>query len=233
MSSRTVAICILLVISMTVIPQVEAQAPPLFPQEIIMYNPWIEPPFLYPSLNTTSQVEELTFERPEPGSGSVITIDPGENSTLSIRNVSDRFYNPDIDPYFSLDTGWAVIFGFPHLNCTLRFDGDGNGVFEYSIDFEFEDTEDFSVGVEPSSTNGNPLNMTGGTIELDIARTDGGALDFDIFCTNSPILIPFDIDTDGDGVTDFTDEDNDNDGYMDEDDEFPWDPDEWKDSEGP
>lgn len=178
--------------------------------------------------------DEEYFEEENYWDGS-IEIGPNENITISIKGVTNRIYNPDIDWEISFNSWvdpWIESDTRLNLTIQLRFDGDGDGNFEYIV-FLPENPE-FLWGVEPSSTIGEPIDMTNGTIELYISRSDNTFASFFIGCSpfGSYIQVPFDLDTDGDGTGDYSDPDDDNDGHSDEYDWFPSNPNEWKDSDG-
>jgi hypothetical protein len=162
----------------------------------------------------------------------IIHIGPDENITFSIQNVQERFFNPDIDAFLSIVTFSSIS---KELGFVLRCDGDGDGHFEYLI--QYPEAVFWTGGVsqvQPANSSGEPVNMTNGIIELNIWRADNRSdnLDLQVNRDDCFVQIPFDLDTDGDGITDYSDEDNDGDGYPDEDDVFPMDPGEWKDSDG-
>jgi hypothetical protein len=160
-----------------------------------------------------------------------IVLEPDGNVTLSIQNVEDRFFNPEIEAYISLVTYTYSI----EVDCILRFDGDGDGDFEYII--EYPESSFWGGGstpqIRPLGSTGEPIDMTNGTIELYMWRADDRSDDLQLQVNREQcfVQIPFDLDTDGDGITDYSDVDNDGDGYWDEDDVFPLDPSEWRDSD--
>lgn len=156
----------------------------------------------------------------------------GENATLSIHDVKDRVFNQDLDIRISLDTGYT--YSYIELYFQLRFDGNGDGNFEYVVDFPMTQVDYYDpMIVEPSSTTGVPVDMNGGTIELEISMTDNSYGTLTIECDyDTYVQVPFDIDTDRDGIGDHSDSDDDNDGHPDSKDEFPKDRKEWKDTDG-
>jgi hypothetical protein len=172
-----------------------------------------------------------------------IELEPNDNITLSIHEVRGRIFNPDIDTLLCLDVSNRTrdqnLTSF--LDMELRFDGDGNGDFEYILVFprvEVENADrDLLRELEPSDTIGDPVSMTNGTIELEIIRSGNATQTLHIVGTPysdpnySYIDIPFDLDTDNDGIGDFSDPDDDNDGHDDIDDWFPKDSNEWLDSD--
>jgi hypothetical protein len=159
-----------------------------------------------------------------------IELEPDGNVTLSIQNVKGRFFNPEIEAYISLMTYTNSL----EMDYVLRFDGDGDKDFEYIIQYPESSFWGGSTHqIQPLGSSGEPIDMVNGTIELYIWRADDrtGDMQLQVNRENCFVQIPFDLDTDGDGITDFSDEDNDGDGYLDEDDVFPLDSDEWRDSD--
>lgn len=161
-----------------------------------------------------------------------LEIPPNESLTFSITGVEDRIYNPDIDIF--MDIIWRTDGSESSINISyqLRFDGDNDGEFEYIINFP-ENPDWRNNIINPISTIGEPINMTDGTIELVISRTDNTQNTYTISFSDdySYFQVPFDLDTDNDGVGDFSDFDDDNDGHTDIDDFFMRNPNEWKDSD--
>lgn len=163
-----------------------------------------------------------------------IDIYPSQNLTLSISGVKDKIFNPDI--YVFIDLTWtgggAPSDNNANIAIQMRCDGDGDGNFEYIINFPDNPGENDKV--EPSSTSGQPIDMTNGTIELIITRTDNNSSPCTLWCSHhhSYIQAPFDVDTDQDGTGDYSDTDDDNDGHIDKDDYFLRNPNEWMDSDG-
>ncbi|UCG69554.1 MAG: thrombospondin type 3 repeat-containing protein [Thermoplasmata archaeon] len=164
---------------------------------------------------------------------SSVEIGPNENITFSITRIMERFYNPDIEWDFSLNT-WIDPWDYsiPDFNITyqLRVDSDGDNNYEYIADY----TEDLEFwNLESTSTTGEPIDLINGTIELGVSRTDNLTVNYVIDCSpfNSYIQIPFDLDTDCDGLSDYSDSDDDNDGHSDRNDWFPINPKEWRDTD--
>ena len=162
-----------------------------------------------------------------------IDIHPSENLTLSICGVKDKIFNPDICVFMELAwTGHSdPSENSANIGFQMRCDGDGDRDFEYIINFPENPGSDKKV--EPISTIGQPMDMTDGTIELVITRTDNTSSSSTLWCSHhhSYIQTPFDVDTDRDGTGDYSDTDDDNDGYTDNNDYFPRNPDEWMDSD--
>jgi len=209
--------------------------------------------WLYPSINQTTGEPMLRFGHnshyfyyddyeisyydkgylfeEESSYGGTVQVGPNESVSFSLSHINDRIYNSDILWEFSISSGvdpWDNSFDYDNILYELRFDGDGNGEFEYIIEFP----DDF-FRRNPSSTIGEPMDMTNGTIELIVTRMDNSSADYIIYCGpfSSYIQVPFDIDTDNDGEGDYSDSDDDNDGHSDREDWFPADPREWKDTD--
>lgn len=163
----------------------------------------------------------------------ILEIGPGESLTLSMEGIEHRVYNPDIETLISLDPDYyshSVFVAFE-----LRFDGDGDGDFEYIVHFnETVISSVYTMEIYPSYTTGELSEMNDGIIEFEINRTDDyhAILDLEVNRYSSYVQIPFDLDTDRDGTGDYSDSDDDNDGHPDSKDEFPKDRKEWKDTDG-
>ncbi|UCF08171.1 MAG: hypothetical protein JSW28_00315, partial [Thermoplasmata archaeon] len=195
---------------------------------------WPQSPRFFFMDNATTGEPELTLmayvdhDRYIQGLGSFV-LGPNESITLTIHGVLGLIPNPDIPFLLNLDTG--IDPGQkPILSAQLRFDSDGNGDFEYIVDFQ--SPLELAWGSPPSSTEGEPQNLTGGAIEFQLWRTDNSSMALQIFYGSSSIMTPFDMDLDNDGIGDFSDEDDDNDGRVDENDAYPFDPNEWMDTDG-
>jgi hypothetical protein len=163
-----------------------------------------------------------------------IELHPNDSIMLSISGVRDRIFDPDFDFEVKLNRPYTSQYDrHTRLRFQLRFDNDGDGFFEYVIDFpETEMINTFSFDISPSNITGEPMEITNGTIELDINRTDNNEQIFPILCwTSTWIEIPFDLDSDSNGIGNYDDPDDDGDGYSDWDDAFPQNPDEWRDSD--
>lgn len=167
----------------------------------------------------------------ESSYGGTVQVAPNESVSFSLTHITDRIYNPDILWEFSINSGiipWDDSFDNDDVLYELRFDGDGNGEFEYIVEFP----GDFFTR-NPLSTIGEPMDMNNGTIELIVTRTDNSSSNYSIYCGpyDSYIQVPFDIDTDNDGEGDYSDSDDDNDGHSDREDWFPTNSGEWKDTD--
>jgi hypothetical protein len=164
--------------------------------------------------------------------GGRIILNPNETITLTIEDVGNRPYNPNIEIELCINPG-ALNPERMRLDAQMRCDGNSDGHFEYIIDFTSIPFSDSWAHVSgPSSTNGQALDMDGGTIELILSSSESNPEPLTIQCNSySYLQIPFDLDTDNDGTTDYSDTDDDNDGYTDGSDRFPLDPSEWRDSD--
>jgi hypothetical protein len=251
MSLKVLSICIGLLLLLVMIPDVESKdIHPYYYQPGSHY--FHSSIWLFPYVNHTSGEPSLFFK---PNSryfyyddysdyyedpwyyeddywDGNIEIGSNENLTLVLTDVDDRIYNPDIAWELSIDSWLNPIIAGLNVTYQLRFDGDGDGNFEYIV--EFNEDPQFDWLIEPTSFDGEPINMTDGTIELFVSRPDNSSVNYVIRCGpyNSYIQVPFDLDTDWDGTGDYSDSDDDNDGHLDNDDYFPANPNEWKDSDG-
>jgi hypothetical protein len=160
-----------------------------------------------------------------------IRIEPNENISLSISGITNRIFNPEIKillcpNYWDMNIQGMVKL---HLRFQFKCDGDGDGKFEYIVIFP-DDPKSGSI-VEPISITGEPKDMTNGTIVLEISNRGNDSVE--IFCGGyeTYVQVPFDIDSDSDGIGDYSDFDDDNDGHNDKEDRFPLNPKEWKDSD--
>jgi hypothetical protein len=153
-----------------------------------------------------------------------IEIRPAENLTVSNAYI-DLTWTGRVD-----DNGGNPEDFNADITFQLRFDGDGDGNFEFIINFKNPKADSEA---QPTSTSGQPIELTDGTIELIISRADTVSSTFKLWCTHhhSFIQTPFDFDTDGDGIGDYSDPNDDNDGYPDSNDVFLRDKNEWKDSD--
>jgi hypothetical protein len=133
-----------------------------------------------------------------------------ENLTLSIKGIKGRVYNPDIEleahifPYYK---HWLLSNYSGNFSLQLRSDGDGDGVFEYIVDFPKTNTN-FDMKLIPSYITGVPMDFTNGTIEIEIQLFGNSTKNFSIYGgpdVGSWIQVPFDKDTDSDGIGDFSD----------------------------
>jgi hypothetical protein len=174
-------------------------------------------------------VEEYPFIRLS------IELSPNENATFRISGVKDRIFDPllDVRLFLDISNGFGSSDSL-YLTLQLRCDGNGDGHFEYIVEFQQVLVYYYYVmELEPSQIIGEGINMTNGIIEFEIIRTDDINSSLFIECWGeSYIQVPFDKDIDGDGKGDYIDQDDDNDGYSDRIDAFPLDPKEWKDSDG-
>lgn len=197
-----------------------------------------KPPRLYFVVNKTDGKPSLIFtdykyyddhknyQMDEFDLGASIEINGNENVILSTHNITNRVYNRDTNIHISIV---GLYSDNVYVRVQLRCDGDGDGIFEYIIDFP-ETSPSISTVIEPSGITGNAIDLTDGTIELHISRTDNSSADFQIWHNvRSYVQVPFDLDFDGDGIGDYSDPDDDNDGYSDWGDRFPYNPNEWKD----
>ena len=165
-----------------------------------------------------------------------ISIRSNENLTLSITGISDRIYNPDIDLIMDMNYNTGSTFGHHDITFQLRCDGNGDGKFEYIVNFP--ESPESGEEMEPTLVIGEPLDMTNGTIELVISyeyfspelNSESSLV---LICNpvQSFIQVPFDLDTDSDGIGDYSDPDDDNDNYLDIDDIFLRNSNEWEDSD--
>lgn len=165
-----------------------------------------------------------------------LEIGPNENITFTITNIENRRFFQEIETEIFVSLDFSVI-DEPALAFQLRYDGDGDGLFEFIQDFSAFAIDRHGLHLNPNSTTGQPVEMTDGTIELEIMRLDNpGEIEtsFSIICGpyNTWIDLPYDLDTDGDKIGDVFDDDDDNDGVPDRKDAFPKDSNEWKDSDG-
>lgn len=165
-----------------------------------------------------------------------IEIRSNENLTLSITGIKDRIYNPDIDIILDLTFDTGSTWGRHDITFQLRCDGNGDGDFEYIVDF-LENPES-GEELAPTLVIGEHIDMTNGTLEIVISYMyNPPELNFEssliLGCSpyTSYIQVPFDLDTDSDGIGDYSDPDDDNDGHDDIDDLFIRDSNEWEDSD--
>ena len=144
------------------------------------------------------------YEYPQ-ADGSSFDMDSKSNISLLIDGVKDMIFNPDIEIFIHIETVYSLVEGNADLDIELRCDGDGDGNFEYIIDFPEEEISiRFGETLRSPDEIGNPINMTDGTMELFIERTDPSSQILPIDCTyESYIQTPFDYDTDSDGIGDF------------------------------
>lgn len=216
---------------------------PLGLYEAFFYEP--VPPRLYFDVTDTNAIPSMNFGRDykyyhdEQGyyyayiydDGGLIELDQNENITLTISGVKNRIFNQEIDIGISLETFYNL-YDDVNITLQLRCDGNGDGDFEYLINYT-EITISYQTDlIVPSNITGEPIAMDGGTIELEIYRTDDGNETLFIYCDGfSYIQVPFDLDTDGDSLGDYSDPDDDNDGYPDISDGFPLNSKEWIDTD--
>jgi hypothetical protein len=204
----------------------------LFPNAASQGDHYDPPPRLY-LFNDAHGTYLVHPEDNEYTGYRAIPLGPLENMTLSIHGVKNRIFNPEVKIRISLDPAFGneiVYLGFE-----MRFDGDGDGDFEFIVHFNQSRIEgDYDREIISSYRTGSPINMTNGTIELYIWRMDDldQSLGLEVNRDTSYIQIPFDLDTDGDGEGDYSDSDDDNDGHYDYEDVFPKDKNEWKDTDG-
>jgi len=191
----------------------------------------------YGELNSDFPVDNIYFTETLHYSyyydGGLITLNPNETITLTIKNVCNRLYNPNIDIELCINPGFLNP-ELMRMDTQMRCDGKSDGHFEYIIDFKSIPFSDSWVHFsEPSSTSGQISYMDGGIIELVLSASESNPEPLTIQCNSySYLQIPFDLDTDNDGTTDYSDPDDDNDGYTDRIDRFPLDHGEWKDTDG-
>lgn len=165
------------------------------------------------------------------GTQGRISLQNNRNITMVIEGIKDRIFRSDIE-IILLFTSSAWLDTEASFTCEMRVDGNGDGNFEFIVDFgDFEIGTSTVFPVTPDSIQGSAINLTDAVIEVELRRTDEDPAPVFIECPESYIQVPFDLDTDSDGEGDFTDPDDDNDGYLDVDDIFPIDPDEWRDSD--
>jgi hypothetical protein len=166
-----------------------------------------------------------------------LVIEENEVLNLTISNVSGRLYNPEIETRLTMGY-WNYWYSGVECNFRLKCDGDGDGIFEYTA--IFPENPQYGNEIEPVTEIGEPNDMTNGTILLEISNSGHNTVEISNDVTNdfmgndmnTYIQVPFNIDYDSDGIGDYTDSDDDNDGYSDQDDEFPINPKEWRDSDG-
>jgi len=202
------------------------QAPRLF----FLYNKTSESGYLEFALEPKQYYETESYfahEWVEEYSSHVWTLilEPNENVTLTARNIRDRIFVPEIETEIIMTLDFSFI-GESSLAFQLRFDGDGDGIFEYVLDFLETAIDGPLMRLKPESITGEPAKMTDGTIEFEIMRIDDSQdvpPTISIYCRYmyTWIDVPFDLDTDNDNIGDLSDPDDDNDGY----------PDEWRDSD--
>jgi hypothetical protein len=157
-----------------------------------------------------------------------IIIGSGEAVNLSISELSNRNYNPEIE--MKLFTSYPF---YPYsdiaVNYRLKCDGDGDGIFEYIA--IFPENPSYYSEVEPISTMGEPKDMTNGTILLQISNSGDDSVILEGGTYGTYLQVPFDIDFDSDGIGDYSDPDDDNDGHPDRVDVFSINSKEWQDSD--
>ncbi len=151
-------------------------------------------------------------------------------------NVSVSDGNDGID-----FTEFTLTVSYPN-NAPIIITDDIETAFEnvlYSVDYDAtDDDEDILswtlntnaswLDIEGSSgvLSGTPDSNDIGSYSVKVKVSDGkGGSD------ETEFILTVLADSDGDGIPDSDDTDNDNDGYMDDNDDFPYDPDEWVDTD--
>jgi hypothetical protein len=163
--------------------------------------------------------------------GGFIKIYNNKSLIISINDVKDRFFYPDIESEIYLQI--QPIYSSGSIDIQLRSDGDGDGVFEYIVDFARTEIQ-YELLLKPSSFTGVPKDMSNGTIEFEILPTVESSNNISILGGpegGSWIQVPFDKDTDSDGIGDYSDPDDDGDGCPDSEDYYPKNSKEWKDDD--
>jgi hypothetical protein len=248
MGLKILSVCIGLILLIALFPNVESKnIRPYFHQMGDHY--FHNPIWLYPYIDSESGEPALQFA---PNSqyiiydyyddnyyfddedwGGTAEIEAGQSITFTLDNV-ERVFNPDIYWEFSMNT-WMEPWRTPEEDIDiiyqLRFDIDGDSELDYVVEVPQNSETEFVRA--PSVISGEPADIVHGTIELEIIRNDSALGNFILGCGpfNSYIQVPFDTDFDYDGIGDYSDFDDDNDGHEDEDDWFPADPTEWKDTD--
>jgi hypothetical protein len=216
-NSKIITGCLIFLIISAVMPGAESQSQTLFHRGEPI------PPRLFFDI---SVVESTIY--------SLVFVEPTRRTSQYDKYGIDFYYFYSLNIEFEICIDPANFdFEGVNLELQLRCDGDNDGEFEYVVDFStIHIMNRYIHETYPSSVEGSAIDMNGGTIELVISRTDSNPGHFTIDCSSySFVQVPYDVDSDEDGLTDYSDPDDDNDGHSDAEDIFPDDPTEWKDSD--
>ena len=152
----------------------------------------------------------------------------------------------DGDSYYDiwiLNMGSEPVENTVWINVTLPSDvtfitsnAEGNRTGDYGWTFynvgNIENVLTITVQVNEGVLNGTSL-----TNQADLACIYSGNYQVPSLSVTAEVIVQYfnetgEIDTDGDGTSDSEDDDDDNDGYLDTEDDFPLDPNEWLDTDG-
>lgn len=245
MSSRIVTVSLILLLSFAMLPNVKSEGEnhfswgePIPPRLFFNYDSSGSNQYFLILVEPSLHIFDDYYDYRQDAyyyyhnDNGIINLGPNENLTLAIHGVEDRLYDPNIEFEICLNPN-ALDYEGMCLDFQLRCDGNADGHFEYMVDFTpvyIRNT--YTHYTFSSATNGQAMDMDGGTIELIISRSGSNSEMLTIDCdSNSYVQIPFDRDTDNDDAADYSDPDDDNDGCSDSNDFFPKDPNEWKDSD--